>query len=439
MPSARLLTSALFGLALVVLGLASLGSVRFSVGRLQADRTRRLLGAANVMADGLMDLDPFLVDPEELAEAERRLQRMVDALGLSQASVVEVGNRTIVSTSPLPRSGKVEAAALAAPTEAAAAWAGRSAVTQPLDGGRLQAAFVPWTDEDGEVVAVLVALAGREDFVELERARDTLPWILVGALFLAGLLLAAARSAGQRAQRAEADLEHSRRLGVAGQVAAGVVHEVRNPLGTMRSTLEYLRDQVEPEHPDRELYDDALEEADRIADTLERFLSLARDAPPEPARVEVAEALATVRRLAEKDLTRRGFTLELDALAEGAAVYVDPQGLRQALLNLVLNARAALEHAGRSQGSVTLTATPGAEGQLRVSVRDDGPGFPPEILAEPFQAFRSGRPDGTGLGLVLVQRFAQAAGGEARVENREDGGAAVHLDLPMAPGEVSHG
>lgn len=439
MPSARLVTTVLLALALAVLGLATVASMRFSVERLQADRTRRLLGAAEVMVVALADLDPFLVAPEDYAEAERRLRLMVDALGLSEASVVEVGDRILVSTSSLERIGQVAATALAARATAEEAWAGTPAVTEALDGGALQAAFAPWTDEDGEVVAVVVALAGREDFAQLERARDTFPWILAGAMVLAAVLLVAAHTARQRALQAEADLEHSRRLAVAGQVAAGVVHEVRNPLGTMRSTLEYLRDRVEAEDPDRELYDDAIEEADRIADTLGRFLSLARDAPPEPARVEVGEVLRTVRRLAEKDLARRGFALELDRVEGAVAAYVDPQGLRQALLNLVLNARAALEGAGRKQGTVTLSAAAAGSERVRVCVRDDGPGFPPEILAEPFQAFRSGRPDGTGLGLVLVQRFARAAGGAARVENLAGGGAAVHLDLPMAPEEEARG
>jgi signal transduction histidine kinase len=438
-PSARILTTALLALALTVLGLATIGSMRFSVKRLEVDRTRRLLGAAEVMVVALVDLDPYLVDPAESAEAERRLDRMVDALGLSEASIVEVGDRVLVSTSPLARAGQVEATTLAAPKEAALAWEGKASVSEALGDGALQAAFAPWADEEGEVATVVVALAGREDLAELGRVRDTFPWIMAGALVLAGLLLAGARSAAQRARKAEADLEHSRRLGVAGQVAAGVVHEVRNPLGTMRSTLEYLRDQAGEENPDRELYDDALEEADRIADTLERFLSLARDTPPEPAYVQVDEVLTTLQRLAQKDLARRGFALERAAQEEPATLFVDPQGLRQAILNLVLNARAALEHAGRSKGTVTLMTTPSEDGRLRITVRDDGPGFPEEILAEPFQAFRSGRPDGTGLGLVLVQRFARAAGGEARVENLEGGGAAVHLDLPMAPGEEAHG
>lgn len=436
MPSVRLAPTALGILALLVLAAAALVTMSISLRQLRADRERRLLAGAEALAASLADLDPYFVDPTESATALLRIRRLTGALGLHEASVIELGDSVLVTTSPVTPPGGAEPSALAAPESAAAAWMGEPSLSPVFvnEAASFQAAFVPLRDEEGSVATLLVATAGRRDFETLDLVDRTFQLVVYGSAFSLVLLLVAAWAVRGRAERAEADLEHTRRLSVAGQVAAGVVHEVRNPLGIMRSTIEYLRDRSKVEGSDRELFDEALEEADRISEILERFLSLAREAPSEPIRVELAGALEGVARLAEKDLSRRGLTLVVEA-PPGLAVSCDPRSLRQALLNLVLNAREALEGSGRPQGSIRLAAQAAPGPRVRIQVEDDGPGFPESVLAEPFRAFRTTRPDGTGLGLALVRRMVRGAGGEASLGNRPGGGATVVLEFPAAPEE----
>lgn len=425
-------SAALVFLALLVLAAASLVTMRLSIRQLRQQRQERLLADAEVLGTSLRDLDPYFVDPEESERALQILRRLNSALGLREVSLVELGERVLLSTSPEVLVGSPEPSLVAFPEQAEAAWAG-VATLSPVFRDQLQpfqAAFLPLMDDQGEVATLLVASVDREDFQHLDFLRDSFRGVVLGAATLVLLLLGLSLAIGRRAEQTEQDLEHSRRLSLAGQVAAGVVHEVRNPLGIIRSTVELLRGLPELAEEDRELADEALEEVDRISEVLERFLSLARAGPSEPETVGVGSVLEAVARLARKDLARRGIELELVVESEDDVILVDVRGLRQALLNLVLNARASLEGSSAPEPRIRLSVRDGDEDRLHVEVWDNGPGFPAEVLREPFRAFRTGRPDGTGLGLPLVQRFAQEAGGEAHLGNPARGGALASLVLP---------
>lgn len=417
--------------AFVALATAAAVSVGASVQQLKREREDRLLATGEVLLASLRGLDPFLLDPVDLDQAEAHLRRVAGALGLRDATVVDQDARVLASSSPLARPGDLEPALLSSPEAAERAWAGQAQLGEvfALEGVASQAAFTPWHDPEGGVASLIVTVAGRDAFQRLDHLQAIhRAALLVTTLTVALLGLSALRLSRRRAQ-AEAELLHSQRLAAAGQVAAGVVHELRNPLGILRSTIEFLRDQLaDPAHA--ALAGEAMEEADRIEEALGRFLALARAGPAEPRALRVGDEAAAVARLVAPDLERRGLLVDTHGLDAEAWVNADPRGLRQALLNLVLNARQALD--GRSQSGPGLVVLRLEEQAAEVAlvVEDDGPGYPPEVLAEPFQAFRTGRPEGTGLGLPLVDRFARDAGGRLEIENRPNGGARARLRLP---------
>jgi len=218
-------------------------------------------------------------------------------------------------------------------------------------------------------------------------------------------------------------LASAERLAAVGETAAGMAHELRNPLAGILAALENLGREVDD--PDLSPRLDVLHrEADRVVQLLNSYLAASRHAP-EPARVTdlgelVGDLLSLLRYQAPP-------SVRLEAEVEkGLRCAVPPGRIRQTLMNLLGNALQAL---GRSAGTVTV-AVARVDGKLRMEVRDDGPGFPPEILPTVGQPFRTGRATGTGLGLATVQRTARDLGGNMTVMNLEPRGASVALSLP---------
>src|SRR5262249_36587249 len=173
-------------------------------------------------------------------------------------------------------------------------------------------------------------------------------------------------------------------------------------------------------------------EVTRLSRLLNEMLDASRHAP-EPARtVKLAQLVDEVLTLTRCQLPPE---IKLENSIDPALTCRLPQDrLRQAVLNLILNAANALANRG---GTVTVAAEP-AGAQVRISVSDDGPGFPAEMLERGIQPFFSTRQRGTGLGLAMVRRFARDVGGEVQIANRPPLGACVTLLLPSEADDGRH-
>jgi two-component system, OmpR family, sensor kinase len=201
-----------------------------------------------------------------------------------------------------------------------------------------------------------------------------------------------------------------------------VAHEIRNPLGVIRGSVELVRARsgaaLSP--ADGEALLDVLGEADRLRRLTDDFLDLARD----PA---IAEAPVDVSALAED--AARAVRRSHGALAvhvEGSArARADPARLRQVLSNLLVNAA----QAGARNAWVRADAQ---DGRARIVVRDDGPGVDPALRARLFEPFATGRAEGTGLGLALSRRIVERHGGTLRLLDGGSPGAAFEVQLPAA-------
>jgi len=218
-------------------------------------------------------------------------------------------------------------------------------------------------------------------------------------------------------------LARAERLAATGELAASVAHELRNPLAGIQMTLSNLRAELQdPELVDR--IDLVINELTRLTRLLNELLDKARHAPEPPRSVNLATLLDDMLSLIRCQLTPE---VHLESQIPPDLTCRLPQDrLRQALLNLVLNAAAALSDHG---GTVTIAAA--REGnQVRISVTDDGPGFPAELLHGGIRPFFSTREQGTGLGLAMVRRFARDIGGTLSLANREPHGASATLLLP---------
>jgi len=238
---------------------------------------------------------------------------------------------------------------------------------------------------------------------------------------------------------AQREAEESRLAeGVArlGEMAAGVAHELRNSLATLRGYLGLLERRCHEESWTRETVDDLGEmrrETDQLQRVVDDFLAFAR---PETTRIEELR-LATVVRRAAADPVLGGVRVEIaPGEASDATIRGDAQLLERAVRNLLRNAMEAECSTSQVAGSgpagpprirVSLHRS---ENEVEVTIEDRGPGLPEEVRHRLFQPFASGRPGGVGLGLALSQRIAGLHGGRIRVEDREGGGTRVRLLLP---------
>jgi len=226
-------------------------------------------------------------------------------------------------------------------------------------------------------------------------------------------------------------LEQQRRLGRAerlaatGELAAIVAHELRNPLAGIKMTLTNLRTEMTDADLVERL-DLVLNEVDRLTRLLGQLLDTARPVREPPRPVPLAAVVDDIFAVLRYEIPP-AVRLE-NRVAPEMVATLPRDRVQQAILNLVLNAAAATAESG---GAVTVTATAG-DGRLRLSVYDEGPGFPEQVLAGGARPFVSTRPGGTGLGLAMVRRFARDVGGDVELANLPARGACVTVTLPMA-------
>lgn len=227
---------------------------------------------------------------------------------------------------------------------------------------------------------------------------------------------------------AQAELVKQARLAALGELAAVIAHEVRNPLGVVFNSLASLRRTVPADARTKELLDILSAEADRLNRIVGSLLTLAR-----PAKASVAptslETLAASAIEAARTLADPNAEVVLEAARALPPALVDEQLVWQALNNLVCNAIQAPGRRGPVKVAIVLDERPPA--RLRFEVVDDGEGVPPDLAERIFAPFFTTRAAGTGLGLAVVRRVAEAHLGSATVRPTPGGGATFVLELPF--------
>lgn len=246
----------------------------------------------------------------------------------------------------------------------------------------------------------------------------------VGRGELRALARAFDRMAEELAERERRLVQHERMAAI-GHLAAGVAHELNNPIGIIRGYLKTMSAKDDPQTLDEELaiLDEEAAHCQRIAEDL---LAYARPLELRPEPLHMQAFLAETLRRFQESPAARGATL--DVRAQDFELSADPTRLRQVVLNLVLNAvqvspeGAPVEVSGREE-----------DGQYTIEVADRGPGVPPEDRGRIFEPFYSTRRGGSGLGLSVCQGIVRAHGGSVTVGPREGAGAVFRVRLPAAP------
>jgi signal transduction histidine kinase len=212
-----------------------------------------------------------------------------------------------------------------------------------------------------------------------------------------------------------------------GEFAASLAHEVRNPLTSIRVDLQRSRRKLDVDSENAvQLVDRALEEIDRLNDSVGNFLRIARSGRVRLARVDVRTALEAAVRAAAPRFEAIGAELEYDAPLEPVCVAVDQSAIEQLVLNLLLNAADVLRRGQKAK----LQVDP-RRNEVAISVSDEGPGVRKEDANRVFEPFFTTKKDGTGLGLSVARRIALAHGSELEITRARCGGALFRFVLPL--------
>jgi signal transduction histidine kinase len=223
--------------------------------------------------------------------------------------------------------------------------------------------------------------------------------------------------------REQSALVKSQKLASIGQVAAGVAHEINNPLSVILGYTKVLRKEGSPHDEELKIIEDEAKLCQRI---VQELLELARPQRLDTSAVDLAVlAKEAIDRLTEAGALRdRNVRFSAD---KPVVLSADAGKLRQVIANVVVNAAEATE----ASGTITIDART-KNGEAMLTVADDGPGIAPEVQSKLFEPFVTTKPKGTGLGLAIAQAIVDAHGGRISIESTPQAGTLVSLQLPVS-------
>lgn len=227
----------------------------------------------------------------------------------------------------------------------------------------------------------------------------------------------------------DTQLQVSERLAALGRITAGVAHEVKNPLNSMRLWLENLKESLSPENDgaSQQAVQVLDKEIDRLDQVVKRFLDFTRPMDVRLEATQLADLLKEVLEIAKPQLQKSNIQLAQLLPIDVPEVYVDRALLKQAVLNLVLNAAEAMPNGGQ------LRLVLSRRGEMaEITVGDTGKGIPPENQQKIFQLFFTTRPGGSGIGLASTFRIVQLHNGSIDFTSEVGRGTTFRIELPLA-------
>jgi two-component system, NtrC family, sensor histidine kinase PilS len=241
----------------------------------------------------------------------------------------------------------------------------------------------------------------------------------------------------------EVEIKRGEQLAAVGRLSAAIAHEIRNPLASISGSIQLLRDELVLDEPNQRLMDIVAREIERLNAIITDFLAYARPRPLQYTDVNIQKLISGTLDLLCNGLPEgSAVTLCTEFMSPVATIAIDPQGIRQVIWNLCLNALEAMSH----QGTLTvrtavqpilntsyrshresLTTTQ----ELLIEVMDTGPGMSLEVKEKIFEPFYSTKDGGTGLGLATVDRIIYNHKGRVEVDSRLGHGTTVRIHLPL--------
>lgn len=249
--------------------------------------------------------------------------------------------------------------------------------------------------------------------------------VKVGGSDEIGVLASAFNNMADTLTRVKEDLLHADRLVATGRLAAGVAHELNNPLTAIMLVASALQQQLPENENARQACEMILRETRRCRDIVQGLLDFSRQRRPKKAWERIEEIVQRAVDLVAVRARRAGITIECQARTPVPQVWIDAAQMQQVILNLLVNALDAVEEAGRaSEGKVLVTWGISEDGRLEISVQDNGNGIAPENIGRIFEPFFTTKGHkGTGLGLSVALGIVEMHGGEMAVTSEQGKGS----------------
>ena len=241
-------------------------------------------------------------------------------------------------------------------------------------------------------------------------------------------------SLNQQQRERISNMYRADRLSIMGELAAGAAHEIRNPLTSIRSTIQFfMKDFKKPEQ--KELAAGLIEEVDRINEILQGLLSFARPNSPKPEKINIELLIEQVIHLLRTTAKKKRIKIDFQYHAGVKDIFADPGQLKQVFINIILNGIQAIEGSGLVRIVVeemehNSEINEFTSNDLYIIVSDNGSGISKEKLDLIFDPFYTTREEGTGLGLSISYGIINKHGGDIKIESEEGAGTVVTITLP---------
>lgn len=250
------------------------------------------------------------------------------------------------------------------------------------------------------------------------------------ALLTGGLLQREFKSR-KKAEDMRLQLERSHKMSLVGQIAAGMAHEIKNPLASIKGAVEILCEDGTSSKDKEEFKAIVLKEVKRINSSVTDFLEFARPGETVLAKLNLAEVVRSSLKQIQTQAAKREIAVVSD-IEDRVMVMADEEKIHQVLLNLLLNA----VEASPDGSSITVSLQP-SDTEGLISVKDSGPGISNENLSRVFEPFFTTKSSGTGLGLAIAKSIIDRHHGQVHLENVPGGGAVAEIRLPLIQGGAS--
>jgi signal transduction histidine kinase/iron only hydrogenase large subunit-like protein len=238
----------------------------------------------------------------------------------------------------------------------------------------------------------------------------------------------------QALEQAQFQLIRTEKLVALGELAAGVAHEINNPLGTITIYTHLLLKGLEKDDPRREDVELILSEANRTKEIVQGLLSFARETKLRPGPTNINELLEDVLGLLVNQSLFHNIKIKKSFFQNLPTIFADATQLKQVFLNIILNAAQAMEGKGN-----LVISTIQEKKQIKVKIQDTGPGIPPEIMGKLFNPFFTTKEKGTGLGLAISYGIIERHSGKIDIETKLGKGSTFIVSLPISAEEEEQG
>ncbi len=228
-------------------------------------------------------------------------------------------------------------------------------------------------------------------------------------------------------RRLQDEIRRKEKLAAIGDLAAGVAHEIRNPLSSIKGIASYFKNKFEEDSDDKEAAGVMIQEVDRLNRVISELLEFARPTQLNPKSTDINELIEYSVRLIQQEAATKGVTIKLNLSQQQLTAEIDSDRFSQCLLNLYLNGLQAMDKGGR----LTIENSITEESLITIEIKDTGSGIKSEDLNKIFDPYFTTKTKGTGLGLAIVHKIIEAHKGEIKVRSVFGQGTAFTIVIPI--------